>query len=586
MKPIVRLVAVVTAICLPAVLPAQDWVARSNEHAEVLLDVMARFNPEFAGQMGVEGVDREVLDLKPGIVDRRAAALAGAAEELNSRLAKAEHPKVRQDLRILIQAAEEEIQGDRLNQKYLLPYFNAPQVAFFGMQALLDPQLSEEKHAAALVRLRRYAGLDGGYEPMLGLARARIEERLGEENLLGPYRAEVERDLANAPRFVAGIGQLFDAVGVTGYEDALAAFGTQVDEWDAWVTEVILPRARQDFRLPDELYAWNLREFGVDEDPAALIREASAAFVEIRNEMRTLAPLVAASRGWEETDYRALLGRLKAEQLAADEILPWYQDVLARLEATIAAEDIVSLPERDAIIRLGTEAESAAQPAPHMRPPRLIGNTGERPEFVLPLTNPGLPGEETEVMDDFTHRAAAWTLTVHEARPGHEMQFSSLVERGVSIARAIFAFNSVNVEGWALYSEAVMKPFMPLDGQLISLQHRLLRATRAFLDPMANTGQISYDEIRRFLEQEVGLSPAMSRQEADRYTFRAPGQATSYFVGYRNLLSLRAETELALGDAFEEKAFHDFVLAQGLLPPDLLSEAVRTEFVAPRLAGD
>ncbi|MEJ2513624.1 MAG: DUF885 domain-containing protein [Gammaproteobacteria bacterium] len=585
MKSLVRLIAVATALCLPAAVPAQDWVAKSNEHAQVLLEAMARFNPEFIGRLGVEGVDRDVIDLRPDVIDRKAAAVAGAAEELRSRLGQAEDPKVRQDLNILIEAAEEEIQGDRLNQKYLLPYFNAPQVAFFGMQALLDPQLSEEKHAAALVRLQRYAGLETGYSPMLELARARIEEKLDDESLLGPYRAEVERDLANAPRFIAGIGQLFDSVGVAGYEDALAAFDAQVSDWNAWVTEIVLPRARDDFRLPAELYAWNLKEFGVDADPETLIREASAAFVEIRNEMRALAPLVAAARGWEESDYRVLLGRLKSEQLAPDEILPWYQEVLAKLEQTIVAEDVVTLPERDAIIRLGTEAESAAQPAPHMRPPRLIGNTGQRPEFVLPLANPGLPGEETEAMDDFTHRAAAWTLTVHEARPGHEMQFSSLVERGVSIARAVFAFNSVNVEGWALYSEAVMKPYMPLDGQLISLQHRMLRAVRAFLDPMANTGRIGYDDIRKFLEEELALSPAMSRQEADRYTFRAPGQATSYFVGYQNLLSLRAETELALGEAFDEKAFHDFVLAQGLLPPDLLAEAVRNGFVAPRLAG-
>jgi hypothetical protein len=38
-----------------------------------------------------------------------------------------------------------------------------------------------------------------------------------------------------------------------------------------------------------------------------------------------------------------------------------------------------------------------------------------------------------------------------EARPGHEMQFASLVERGVSTARAIYAFNSINVDGWREY---------------------------------------------------------------------------------------------------------------------------------------
>ena len=76
----------------------------------------------------------------------------------------------------------------------------------------------------------------------------------------------------------------------------------------------------------------------------------------------------------------------------------------------------------------------------------------------------------------------------------------------------------------------------------------------------------------------------MSRQEADRYTFRAPGQATSYFVGYRNLLGLRAETELAVGDLFDEKSFHEFLLSQGLLPMELMREAVKKEFIPSALA--
>jgi uncharacterized protein (DUF885 family) len=586
MTHLVRITAVLLAACLPAAALAQDWVEESNRNAQVLLEVMARFKPELAGQMGVPGVDEKVIDLKPGREERSDAAIAEAAAELRARLEKEEHPKLRQDLHILVESAQDQIHGEELNRKYMLPYFNAPRIAFFGMQSLLDPQLPAEKHAAALVRLSRYAGVEEGYQPMLELARARIEEKMPNEALLGPYRAEVEKDLADAPRFVAGIGQLFQAVGLKGYEDALAAFESQVADWDAWVREAVLPRARDDFRLPEELYAWNLREFGVEASPEELIEAASAAFMEIRNEMRTLAPLVAAERGWEETDYTAVIGRLRTEQLEGEAILPVYQQTLAILEEIIEREAVVTLPEREAIIRLGTEAESAAQPAPHLRPPRLIGNQGERPEFILPLSNPGLPGQEVERMDDFTHRAAAWTLTVHEARPGHELQFSSIIERGVSVPRVLFAFNSVNVEGWALYAEAVMKPHMPLDGQLVSLQHRMLRAARAFLDPMANTGRIGYEEIRKFLENEVGLSPAMSRQEADRYTFRMPGQATSYFVGYRNLLSLRADAELALGGKFDQKAFHDFILSQGLLPPDLLREAVKEEFLAPALAGE
>ena len=64
----------------------------------------------------------------------------------------------------------------------------------------------------------------------------------------------------------------------------------------------------------------------------------------------------------------------------------------------------------------------------------------------------------------------------------------------------------------------------------------------------------------------------------DRYTFRAPGQATSYFYGYTRLLELRAAVEKALGPKFDQKAFHDAILAQGLLPPALMRDAIMKHF--------
>ena len=207
------------------------------------------------------------------------------------------------------------------------------------------------------------------------------------------------------------------------------------------------------------------------------------------------------------------------------------------------------MPEREAVIRVATEAESTAIPAPHLSPPRLIGNTGEPAEFVLPLENPNAPPGTK--MDDFTFDAITWTLIAHEARPGHELQFAKMVENGTSIPRVVFAFNSANVEGWALYAEAVMQQYLPTEGQMGSLQMRLMRAARAFLDPMINLGQIEPAAAQEFLMKEVGLSEPMAKQEVDRYSFLSPGQATSYFYGYQKQLALRARAEMALGARFD-----------------------------------
>ncbi|MCX7180727.1 MAG: DUF885 family protein, partial [Proteobacteria bacterium] len=234
-------------------------------------------------------------------------------------------------------------------------------------------------------------------------------------------------------------------------------------------------------------------------------------------------------------------------------------------------------------IRTATEAEAARVPAPQMNPPRMIGNTGEYGEFLIPLTNPH--AKTGAKMDDFSYAAVSWTLTAHESRPGHELQFAAMVENGVSIPRAVFAFNSTNVEGWGLYCEALVFPYMPPEGQLISLQLRLLRMARAFLDPLVNLGRITPAEAKRVIMEDVMFSEPFAQQEADRYAFDSPGQATSYYYGYVQMRALRTQTELALGKHFKPQAFHDFVIAQGMLPPSLLKQAVMDEFVPAQLAA-
>ncbi|MFL5391000.1 MAG: DUF885 domain-containing protein, partial [Myxococcales bacterium] len=299
---------------------------------------------------------------------------------------------------------------------------------------------------------------------------------------------------------------------------------------------------------------------------------AHQSFAAIQKEMEPIAAELAKARGDPSSDYREVIRGLKKQQIPDDQVLRHYRDRLAQIEEIIRANKLVTLPSRPARIRLGTPAENAQQPAPHMLPPRLIGNKGEQGEFVLPLDNPA--ADSAQKYDDFNFPAASWTLTAHEARPGHELQFATMVERGVPLARAIFAFNSVNVEGWGLYAEAITLPYMPPEGKLVSLQLRLQRAARAFLDPELQAGKWTPVSAREFLEREVGLSHAFAQSEVDRYTFRAPAQATSYFFGYLKLTELRREAESRLGGRFSAQRFHDAILAQGLLPPDLLREAV------------
>ena len=569
-----------SVVCLADAAEPHDWVKQSDENARIALAVYARYRPESAGRSGVAGLDENILDLKPGVYDRYLADVKQAAADLRARLTVTTDPRVRQDLAILIKAEEDNIASSQLNRRLMLDYIGVAEMEYSGIRALLDPQVPKARQAAALTRLRRYAGLEPGTKPLTQLAIDRTEERLATPGLTGPYVNELNKSLGDTRHYIDGMRELFEASGLAGWQEPFDKLSRQLLAYDDWVRANLVPKARPTNRLPPEIYADNLKRVGVDIAPQALVAQAQFSFGEIQNQLRGLAVLIAKQRGYKSSDYRDVLRELKKDQVLGEAILPLYRKRLAEIEAIIAREGIVTLPARKGNIRLASAAETAQVPAPHMVPPRMIGNTGEYGEFVLPLNVFGAGDGASLVYDDFTSDGASWTLTSHESRPGHELQFAGMVEQGVSIARALYAFNSVNAEGWALYAEAEMQPYEPLEGQMFALQHRLMRAARAFLDPMVNLGLTTPENVAAVLRDDVVLSPAMVKQEVDRYTFDSPGQATAYYYGYMRLIQLRAQTELALGARFDRKKFNDFVLSQGMLPPDLLQKAVESDFVA------
>ena len=559
-----------------------DWVAKSNEHAAVVLEGLAKYNPEGAGGLGVDGLDEEIRDLKDRIYERSQADSAAILAELERRLAAEKHPTVRQDLGILIKSVQDGIHTAQLTHEHMLPYYNVSQQVFGGVRALIDEQIPRDRYAAAVVRINRYAGLEDGYTPITELARQRSQERFDVADLHGPYRGEVEQDLERGETFISGIEELFAGTDLQGWQEPYAVLAEQLGDYNEWVRAEILPRAREEFRLPPVMYEDALRNWGVDASPQELIQTATHGYMDIRNEMDVIGALVAKEKGYGSTDYRDVIRKLKQDgAIDGDQLLEHYNDILKQIEAFLESERIISLPDREAGIRIASAAETAAQPAAHLDIPRMIGNTGEYPYFVIPQIKPADDGSWPQ--SDDTYVAGSWTLTAHEARPGHEMQFSSMIEAGVSVARAIFAFNSANVEGWGLYAEAIAKPHMPLEGQLISLQYRLMRAARMFLDPMLNLGLISPEDAKSLIMEDIVIGESWAQNEIERYTYRIPGQATAYYYGYTKMQALRAQTELALRDDFDQQAFHDFVLAQGMLPPDILKQAVEETFIPAML---
>ena len=555
------------------------WIKQSNEFTNMLLNVQLDHSPEQGSQQGVAKFDERISD--PSRADELTLRheLEAALKNIKTASAAVSDKNVREDIDILQKSFDLQFRMENFQLAHEVQFSNASAQVFQGLRTLLDDQVAAPRRSAALVRLRKYAGVEAGYKPFTEGLKERAMEQMAKPGVFYPSKEEVETELGRNSNYVEGIAILFKKYNLTGWEPAYEKLILQLTDYDAWIKANILPKARTDFRLPAEKYALALEGYGVDIPPARIAKMAHAAFTQYQAEMMPLAAQVAKANGYASSDYRAVIAQLKKNQITGEAILSFYENRLHEIEKIIVAKNLVTLADRPAIIRLATAAETAQQPAPHMTPPPFLHNTGQRGEFVLPLNIPSATGGAEDTYDDFTFDAVSWTLTAHEARPGHELQFDSMVEHGVSLARALYAFNSTNAEGWGLYSEYIMQPYEPAEGQLLTLQLRLLRAARAFLDPGLQGGTVTQTQAYSVLEKDVMLSHAFAKEEVERFTYRTPGQANSYFYGYTRLLSLRHETEAALGRKFDQKKFHDFILAQGLLPPDLMRAAVLEDFI-------
>ena len=292
-----RAAVLIVALVAPAAFAAQpSWIEESNRHAQILLDVMARYNAETAASLGVEGHDSEIFDLKPRFSERQEADLGGAIAKLEQLRGSATDPLVRRDLDVLIGAARDQKHSTELGRQLALPFFDLGQAVFRGFQDLLDPRIAKTRQKAVLSRLHRYVGAEKGYEPVTALARARYEEQAANAQLIGPWIVEAQQYLDNQPRYLDGIQKLLEGSGLKGWQKDLQTLRAQFDEYGKWVTATVLPRARKTNQLPTELYANSLKRFGVQIDPHEIITRTLANYQQSHNEFEPLTRRIAEER--------------------------------------------------------------------------------------------------------------------------------------------------------------------------------------------------------------------------------------------------------------------------------------------------
>ena len=554
----------------------KSWIEKSNALAtEFALSNAIRY-PENASSIGFEKYDPMVTQLEDDMETEDRAFLFKWQARLVKELQSGEKDEnYLTDVRVLLNILNVDIQNISIEDKYPEADFcPTSRSVYSSLRELINDQTSSKRKKAAAVRFKGYVYGQGRFKPFTDACRSRLEyleKKYGRAKMIQPLKQEVEQYLNESPQYLEGISALLKESGSADWKVDFDEFQKQMKMHDKYIKTRILPKARTTYQIPRELYIANIRSRSIDATPEELIRVARADFKTGLKTFQDLAKKVALKYNLPKHDPISVLKYLKQDQVTKPgEVKKLYEDANIFLTQILRENDLITIPKSALKIRLAGEAESEAAPFPHLNAPQLIGNTGQRPEFVLPTAlNGGLP------FDDFSYRASATMITAHEGRPGHDLQFGTMLDTGVSLIRARYAFNNVNVEGWALYAEEIVFSFVPVEAQFGGMQTRLLRIARMFLDPEVSLGKIGKKGVIKTLMGKVGTSNTLANLEFQRYAFDDPGQAPSYYFGLKRMLQIKKSLKDRLGTSFTEKCFNDGVVSLGLLPLDLIDQILQ-----------
>ena len=168
-------------------------------------------------------------------------------------------------------------------------------------------------------------------------------------------------------------------------------------------------------------------------------------------------------------------------------------------------------------------------------------------------------------------------LALHECTPGHSFQAALALEGPNRPEFRQQTYFSGYGEGWGLYTEwlgTVMGIYQTPYEDFGRLTYEMWRACRLVIDTGIHAYGWDRERARAYLRDNTALSELELTNEIDRY-ISWPGQAVAYKLGELQIRRLRAEAERRLGERFDQRGFHDAILALGSVPLPVMEERVR-----------
>jgi len=361
--------------------------------------------------------------------------------------------------------------------------------------------------------------------------------------------------------------------------------------------ETKLPKANDHYALGGEKYV-KLLEYGemVTLPPERLLeigmaelKRKQAVFAEAAKEIEANKPSIE------------VLKEIQKDHPTAQSLIPDTAKDLETIRQFLLDHRIITIPSSVRAKVAETPQFLRATSFASMDTPGPFEKKATEAFYYVTPVEPDWPAQQKEEWLTSFNYYTTYIVSIHEAYPGHYVQFLCLNASRATKQEKIFGSYAFT-EGWAHYAEQMMvdegfgeeSPRSKVQGpkpeaesktfkvqsskagaakyRLAHTDEELLRICRLCVSIRMHCQGMTVDEATKFFKDNCYYEEKPARQEAIRGTFDP--EYLYYTLGKLQILKLREDYRKQEGPRFDLRKFHDEMLRHGSPPIRLLREVL------------
>jgi uncharacterized protein (DUF885 family) len=566
----------VTALFLPGAssFAAQTADADYEAVAEEYIKGYLAARPLQGTALGLHEYDGKISDYSRLALDAELSRL----RRFDDRLNKFDPTKLSQrqsiDLRILQAAVKKEL-------------FQMQDISVFERNPMVyaraaDVNIYVQRNFAPLEdRVRSLIAIESQVPNILIAARTNLNEVLPKpyvELAIQIARGSSDFLKKDLPAAIAG---LKDEHLRAAFQDSNRRAASALSDYAAWLEREKLPKASLEFALGEEKFRRLLAQTELVDLPPQKILEIGLE--QLKTEQEAFAK--AAKIIDPDKSPIEVFRQIQSEHPTPENLIPDVAKDLDKIRKYVSSHNLVTIPsDVRAKVKETPQYRRATSFASMDTPGPFEKRATEAYYYVTPTENDWPEKQKEEWLTAFNYYTSD-IVSIHEAYPGHYVQFLRLNASSASKVEKIFGSHAF-IEGWAHYCEKMMidegyggpTGATPSEEdvkraakyRMAQADEALLRLCRLCVSIKMHTQNMSIDEATKFFQENCYYEEKPSRQEAMRATFDP--LYLNYTLGKLQILKLRDDYKAQQGDAFSLQKFHNELLNHGMPPIRLLRE--------------